>query len=126
MPNAAATVLPWKRLPSVSAQIVRSRISRSPARKADSSIGPACTATTRPSSVRVTVSRQGTGMPGNWHAGELLGAHGGQHTIEDHNQLISRPLEGDSFLSSQGLSARPNRPRAARSGTGEAAWANPD
>jgi hypothetical protein len=65
MPNAAATVLPWKRLPSVSAQIVRSRISRSPARKADSSIGPACTATTRPSSVRVTVSRQGTGMPGS-------------------------------------------------------------
>jgi hypothetical protein len=46
-------------------QIVRSRISRSPAPKADSSIGPACTATTRPSPVRVTVSRQGGGMPGS-------------------------------------------------------------
>ena len=65
MPNAAAMVLPRKRLPSVSAQIVRSRISRSPAPKADSSTGPACTATARPSPVRVTASGQGSGMPGS-------------------------------------------------------------
>ena len=65
MPNAAATVLPWNRLPSVSAQIVRSRISLSPARNADSRIGPACTATARPSPARVTRSGHGCDMPGS-------------------------------------------------------------
>ena len=65
MPNAAATVLPWKRLPSVSEQMTRSRISRSAAPKADSSTGPACTATARPSPVRVTRSGHGGGMPGS-------------------------------------------------------------
>ena len=59
MPNAAATVLPRKRLPSVSEQMTRSRISRSAAPKADSSTGPACTATARPSPVRVTRSGHG-------------------------------------------------------------------
>ncbi len=65
MPNAAATVLPWKRLPSVREQMTRSRISRSPAPKADSSSGPACTATARPSPLRVTRSGHGCGMPGS-------------------------------------------------------------
>src|ERR1019366_815608 len=120
MPNAAATVLPWKRLPSVSEQMTRSRISRSPAPKADSSRGPACTATTRPSSVRVTRSGHGCGMPGScWPSIKA------SIPAEGHNRLTYRPLRGDSFPSSQ-VPARPRRPPAARSGTGEADRADPD
>src|SRR5271165_422657 len=121
MPNAAATVLPWKRLPSVSEQITRSRISRSPAPNADSSRGPARTATTRPSPVRVTRSGHGSGMPGSCWSFMQASIPG-----EGHNRLTSRPHRGISFPSSQGVPARPRRLVAARSGTGEADRADPD
>src|SRR5208283_1921127 len=121
MPNAAATVLPWKRLPSVSEQITRSRISRSPAPNADSSRGPARTATTRPSPVRVTRSGHGSGMPGSCWSFMRASIPG-----EGHNRLTSRPHRGISFPSSQGVPARPRRLVAARSGTGEADRADPD
>src|SRR5271165_3188265 len=101
MPNAAATVLPWKRLPSVSEQITRSRISRSPAPNADSSRGPARTATTRPSPVRVTRSGHGSGMPGSCWSFMQASIPG-----EGHNRLTSRPHRGISFPSSQGVPAR--------------------
>ena len=101
MPNAAATVLPWNRLPSVSEQMTRSRISRSPA--ADSSTGLACTATARLPPVRVTRSGHGGGMPGScWSSMQV------RIPREDHNKLTFRSHRGDGFPSSQGVPARPN------------------
>ena len=120
MPNAAATVLPWKRLPSVSAQITRSRISRSPAPKADSSIGPACTATARPSPVRVTVSGHGCGMPGScWLAMRAS-------ILRSRSQSAYFPTSsGWRFPGSQGVPARPFRPPADRPGAREVASGGP-
>src|SRR5271166_4973376 len=121
MPNAAATVLPWKRLPSVSEQMSRSRISRSPAAKADSSIGPARTATARPSLVRVTVSGHGPGMPGSCWSSMTA-----RLSFQGHNRLIFRHQDHDGFPSSRAFRARLRRPPADRSGGAGEDRADPD
>jgi hypothetical protein len=121
MANAAATVLPWKRLPSVSEQMTRSRISRSPAPKADSSRGPACTATARPSPVRVTRSGHGGGMPG-----AASRPCRPAYSREDHNQLTSRHHRGDGSPAHRAFPHGRTRPPARRSGTSEANPAEPD
>src|SRR5271157_45442 len=121
MPNAAATVSPWKRLPSVSEQMSRSRISRSPAAKADSSIGPARTATARPSLVRVTVSGHGPGMPGSCWSSMTA-----RLSFQGHNRLIFRHQDHDGFPSSRAFRARLRRPPADRSGGAGEDRADPD
>src|SRR5271165_1762570 len=101
MPNAAATVLPWNRLPSVSEQMTRSRISRSAASKTVSRNGPACTATTRPSSVRVTRSGDGCGMPGS-----CWSSMAGKPTASRSQSASFSTLSRRQFPSSQGGSPR--------------------